>query len=139
MKFDKPYEIIEGWKDFVQYEFEKVVVASNFTFAEPQPVAKVNEVKKDKTITSKETTGFYISTKSNLWCIDFETESEKEIYATGGLRKKDRSASVERTEIETSLLKLKLEEIVVTLKNSSSTERRDDARKRKRKRSAKYL
>ena len=47
MKFDKPYEIIEGWKDFVQYEFEKVVVASNITFAEPQPVAKVNEVKKE--------------------------------------------------------------------------------------------
>ena len=89
MKFEKPYEIIEGWEDFVQSEYEKEVIAANLTFAKPQSTAlKVDETIKEKEKTSQQSFGFYISAKGNLHSIDSETESEEEIYAVGGLQHK---------------------------------------------------
>ena len=49
MKFEKPYEIMKRWEDFVQSEFEKEIIAANITFAEPQSTA----LKVDKTIKKK--------------------------------------------------------------------------------------
>ena len=36
-KFEKPYEIMEGWEEFVKSEFEKKFIASNITFEPPAP------------------------------------------------------------------------------------------------------
>ena len=49
MKFEKPYEIMKRWEDFVQSEFEKEVIAATITFAEPQSTV----LKVDKTIKKK--------------------------------------------------------------------------------------
>ena len=108
-KFEKPYEIMEGWEEFVKSKFEKEVKANNITF-EPSTPSHAQE--QPSTSKQKKTVEYYISARGNLHSIDSETEDNEEIYVTTGLKEKLPAEEKQIGGSEKSFRKLKLEEVV---------------------------
>ena len=83
LKFEKPYELMEGWDKFAESEFEKEITASNIAFSRTPIVSQEIEAPKvqgseaTSATSTKKTAGYYISARENLHSIDSETESEK--------------------------------------------------------------
>ena len=137
LKFEKPYEIMKGWEKFVESEFEREITVSKITF--PEPLAVTKEVEAPKIPKTTTTAGYYISARGNLHHIDSESESDEEIYVTTGLGKRIPSEIEVATTSKGELTGLKTSEIVIFPTKHESEERREDALKRKRRKSEKYL
>jgi len=138
-KFEKPYEIMEGWEEFVKSKFEKEVIANNITF-EPSTPSHAQEqpsTSKQKK-TEKKTVGYYISARGNLHSIDLETESDEGIYVTTELKEKLPAEEKQIRVSEKSFRKLKLEVVAIPKEPVTKGSRDDDLRK-KRRRSEKYI
>jgi len=144
LKFEKPYEIMEGWEKFVESEFEREITVSNITFSEIPVVSQEIEAPKIQgseatSVTStKKTTEYYINARGNLHSIDFETERDEDIYVSTGLEK------ISSKILEANISKRKLKglqpaEIVVVPTKHEGEERRKDALKRKQRKLEKYL
>ena len=132
-KFEKPYEIMEGWEEFVKSKFEKEVIANNITF-EPSTPSHAQEqpsTSKQKK-TEKKTVGYYISARGNLHSIDSETESDEEIYVETGLKEKLPEEEEQVGKSEKSFRNLKLGEVVAIPKGPVTKGSRDDDLGKKR-------